>query len=283
MKKSISYDGTSLSLVGRNINTFEQAPDFLAVNNDQKKIGLSSFKDKIKVIAFFLSLDTPVCDIQVREFNRRAQDLPDNVEVIGISKDLPYAQKRFRETFNIKDMTLISDYQYSSFGINFGVLIKEWNLLSRGVIILDKRNIVRYFQIVSDIINQPDYEEMVRQIDAVIKDPEVQASGKGPYKCVPCEGDVLPLPGDIINTMMSQYPGWELVDGKKIVKTFLLKNFIDAKYALDLLSLIVEEQGHHPSFVLNYNRLKIILTTHAAGGLTENDFVMARIINEVLE
>jgi thiol peroxidase len=283
MKKSISCDGISLSLVGRNINIFEQAPDFLAVNNDSQKIGLSSFKDKIKVIAFFLSLDTPVCDIQVREFNKRAKDLSDDVEVIGISKDLPYAQKRFCETFNIKDVTLISDYQYSFFGINFGVLIKEWNLLSRGVIIIDKRNTVRYFQIVSDIVNQPDYEEIIRQIDAVIKNPEVQASGKGLYKCVPYEGDVPPLPGDIINTMMSEHSGWELLDGKKIVKTFLLKNFIDAKYALDLLSLIAEEQGHHPSFVLNYNRLKITLTTHAAGGLTENDFVMARIINEVLE
>ncbi len=283
MKKSISYNGTSLSLVGRNINILERAPDFLAVNQDLKKIGLSSFQDKIKIIAFFLSLDTPVCDIQVREFNRRALDLPDDVEVIGISKDLPYAQKRFCETFNIKDMTLISDYKYSSFGINFGVLIKEWNLLCRGVIILDKRNTVRYLQIVSDIVNQPDYEEIVRQIDAVIKNPEVQSSEKGRYKCVPCEGDVPPLPVDIINTMMNAHPGWELSDGKKIVKSVRLKNFIDAKYTLDLLSLIAEEQGHHPSFVLNYNQLKITLTTHAAGGLTENDFVMARIIDEVLE
>ncbi len=68
---------------------------------------------------------------------------------------------------------------------------------------------------------------------------------------------------------------------KKIVKEFKFRDFIEAKYFLDLVSIIAEEQGHHPSFTLIYNKLKITLTTHAAAGLTDNDFIMAKIIDEV--
>ena len=248
-----------------------------------KDIALSSFNDKIKLINFFTSVDTPVCDIQVREFNKQASKFPDLIEVIGISKDLPFAQKRFCETFDIKNMTIISDYDYLSFGINYGVLIKEWNLLSRGVVILDKNNTVRYFQLVSEIMNQPDYDEAFRQLENVINDPEVFPNDNGPYKCIPCEDGVSPLPNDVVNTMAIQYPEWELVEGKKIVRKLKFKNFVEAKYFLDLLSIIAEEQGHHPIFNLNYNRLKVTLTTHASGGLTDNDFLMARLINEVTE
>jgi 4a-hydroxytetrahydrobiopterin dehydratase len=72
-----------------------------------------------------------------------------------------------------------------------------------------------------------------------------------------------------------------LVEGKKIVKEFKFKDFIEAKYFLDLISVIAEEQGHHPVFTLIYNKLKITLTTHALSGLSENDFIMARIIDSV--
>ena len=283
MNKMVTFDNNALTLVGRKINVNQRGPDFIAKNQEMEDITLSSFNDKIKLINSFTSVDTPVCDIQVREFNKQASKFPDFIEVIGISKDLPFAQKRFCETFDIKNMTIISDYNYLSFGINYGVLIKEWNLLSRGVVILDKNNTVRYFQLVSEIMNQPDYDEAFKQLENVINDPEVLPNDNGPYKCIPCEDGVPPLPNDVVNTMAIQYPNWELVEGKKIVRQLKFKNFVEAKYFLDLLSIITEEQGHHPSFNLNYNRLKVTLTTHASGGLTDNDFLMARLINEVTE
>ena len=90
------------------------------------------------------------------------------------------------------------------------------------------------------------------------------------------------LPKDKIEKLLLQYQGWQLVEDKKITKEFKFKDFQEAKYFLDLVSVIAEEQGHHPTLTSIYNRLKISLTTHSAGGVTENDFIMARIIDELV-
>jgi 4a-hydroxytetrahydrobiopterin dehydratase len=85
-----------------------------------------------------------------------------------------------------------------------------------------------------------------------------------------------------IDKLSARNPGWEVMEGKKIVKEFKFKDFQDAKYLLDSISIIAEEQGHHPTLTLMYGKLRVTLTTHAAGGLTENDFVMAGIIDNIL-
>lgn len=100
-------------------------------------------------------------------------------------------------------------------------------------------------------------------------------------KCKPCEIGTLPLPKEKIERLIAKYPGWLLLEGKKITKEFKFKDFIAAKHFLDLVSVVAEEQGHHPTMTIIYNKLKITLTTHAAGGLTENDFIMAKIIDEL--
>ena len=101
-------------------------------------------------------------------------------------------------------------------------------------------------------------------------------------KCVPCEGGVSPFtPEQIEQTLPMLKTQWRVLDGKKLAKEFKFKDFPEAKYFLDLVSVVAEEQGHHPALTLIYNKLKITLTTHAAGGLTENDFIMAKIIDEL--
>ena len=74
---------------------------------------------------------------------------------------------------------------------------------------------------------------------------------------------------------------WQLTPDQKIVREFKFKDFTQAKYFLDLIATIAEEEGHHPELSINYNKLKVSLTTHAAQGLTENDFIMAKIIDEL--
>jgi len=101
-----------------------------------------------------------------------------------------------------------------------------------------------------------------------------------PSKCKPCEGGVLPLPKEKTEELLAQYRGWELAEGK-IKKTFKFKDFSAAKHFLDRIAEVAEEQGHHPRLTIDYNKLIVTLTTHAAGGLTENDFIMARIIDEL--
>ena len=299
MQKKINFKGTSLTLVGRSLKKESIAPDFRVISQDLNEVGLSNFsrpenelvggiplsagKGKIKVITSFPSLDTPVCDLQVKEFNERASGVSTEVAILGISKDLPFAQKRFCQMNKIKDLVVLSDYKFSSFGINYGLLIKELNLLARAVVILDKGNILRYVQIVDELTTPPDYVDVLKNLQDIINNPSLPTKQELPSKCKPCEEGTPPLPKEKVDKLIAQYRGWQLVEDKKLVKEFKFKDFVEAKYFLDLISIIAEEQGHHPSFTLIYNKLKISLTTHAAGGLTDNDFIMARIIDEVGE
>jgi len=281
MLKKITFKGNPLTLVGRQIKVDSPGSDFKVVSLDLKETGLPDFKGKVKIITTFPSLDTPVCDLQIKEFNESALEFSPEVVVLGISKDLPFAQKRFCQTNNIKNIVVLSDYKFSSFGINYGLLIKELNLLARAVLILDKNDIVRYIQIVEELTTPPNYGDALKNLEQILKNPAITIKKELPSKCKPCEEGTPPLPKEKIERLLAQYRGWQLVEDKKIVKEFKFKDFLEAKYFLDLISVIAEEQGHHPTLTLIYNKLKVTLTTHAAEGLTENDFIMARIIDEL--
>jgi thiol peroxidase len=281
MLDEVTFKGNPLTLVGRSIKEGFPAPDFKVVSGDLEEKALADFSGKIKVITFFPSLDTPVCDLQLKEFNKKSAGLSPEVTVIGISKDLPFAQQRFCETFEIKNVKVLSDYKTSSFGINYGLLIKELNLLARGAVILDKNNILRYKQVVQELTSSPDYAAVLKAMGSVIQNPALPIAGTLPSKCKPCETGTLSLPIEKINKLIAQYRGWELQEEKKLVKEFKFKDFAEAKYFLDLIAIIAQEQGHHPNLNLGYAKLKVTLITHAAGGLTENDFIMAKIIDEL--
>ncbi len=281
MATKVAFQGNPLTLVGRVLQGGAIGPDFRVTSTDLKEVRLSDFKDKIKVIGSFPSLDTPVCDLQVKEFNKKASEFSSDIVVLGISKDLPFAQKRFCSINEIKNEVVLSDYKSSSFGINYGLLIKELNLLARAAVILDKNNILRYMQVVGELTSSINYEEVLKILEEIIKNPALTAKEGLPPQCKPCEGGVASMPKEKIDKLIAQYRGWEVVEDKKIIKELKFKDFIEAKYFLDLVSVIAEEQGHHPTLTLVYNKLKITLTTHAAGGLTENDFIMAKIIDEL--
>ncbi|MFA4933976.1 MAG: thiol peroxidase [Candidatus Omnitrophota bacterium] len=282
MLRRIKFKGLPLTLVGRVLKVGALAPDFKVTSQDLKEVTSFDFKDKVKVISSFPSLDTPVCDLQVKEFNKRAAKFSSDVVVIGISKDLPFAQKRFCSANEIKNEIVLSDYKLSSFGINYGLLIKELSLLARSVLIIDKNDFVRYIQIADELTSSLDYEGALKSLQEVLSSPAFTANGRVlPSKCIPCEGNVLPLSKERIETLLAKERGWELVDGKKLVKEFKFADFVEEKYFLDTLSIVTEEQGHHPVITIVYNKLRVTLTTHAADGLTENDFILARIIDEL--
>jgi thiol peroxidase len=280
MSGTVTFKGAPLTLVGRILKKGSFVPDFKAVATDLTPKRLADFEGKIKVISVFPSIDTPVCDLQVKEFNKRAAGFSPDVMVIGISKDLPFAQARFCSINDITNETVLSDYQTSSFGINYGLLIKELNLLARAVLVLDKNNILRYCEVVPEITNAVNFDAAIAALSEVVKNPSVSTPKTDPGHCLPCEGGIKPLPKEKVEALLASHRGWELVDDKKLVKEFKFRDFKEAKYFLDLLSVIADEQGHHPSFSLVYNKLKVTLTTHVAGGLTDNDFIMARVIDE---
>lgn len=295
MITSVKFNGNPLTLVGRNVKENYFAPDFRLVNTDLAEVALSNFsaspaaggqnddatatKDKIKVITSFPSLDTPVCDLQLKEFNSRASTLSAEVVIIGISKDLPFAQKRFCNANNIKNVVTLSDYRYSSFGINYGLLIKELNLLARAALILDKNNILRYMQIAEELTAQLNYADILQHLEEVLKDPALSIKRELPAKCKPCEVGMPPLSKGPIDKFTTEHPSWAFKDNERLVREIKFKDSLEAKYFLDVVSLICEEQGHHAILTLIHNKLKISLTTHSSGGVTENDLIIASIID----
>jgi thiol peroxidase len=281
MERTITFEKSPLTLTGRLLQLDTKAPHFTALSGDLEDITLASYGDRIKLISFFPSIDHPICDLQVREMNKKARDLPETVVVIGISMDIPFAPKRFRETFDIRHIDLISDHRYRSFGLNYGVLIRELNLLARGALILDQNNVLRYRQIVKELSHQPDFEDIFAHLEEVRRDSGRAPTPPVPLECKPFSSDVPAFSSNELSTRMPRVPLWRLVDDKKIYRQFTFSTPVEAKSFLDILSIIAEEQGHHPSFVLNYNRLKVTLTSYTAGGLTDNDFIMARIIDQL--
>ncbi|MCF7907445.1 MAG: thiol peroxidase [Candidatus Omnitrophica bacterium] len=281
MDRRITLKSKTLFLAGRRVKEGDSASQFYAVDSELKEVKLTDYKDSIKIITSFLSLDTPTCNLQVKEFNKRASKLAEDIVVIGISQDLPFAQKRFCEANKIEKVITLSDYKTNSFGINYGLLIKELRLLARAVIIVDKNNVIRYVSIVQEASDEPDYQSALKALKDVIEKPFLKGSQERPSHCLPCEAGTPPLKEGRIEQLMATVEGWELIEGKKIKKTFKFKDFIEAKYFLDIISVIAEEQGHHPNITIIYNKVTITLTTHAIGGLSDNDFIMAQIIDEI--
>lgn len=164
MAQTITFQGKGLTIIGDSVKPGMSAPDFEVVSADLKPVKLSGFRGKTKLILTFPSLDTPVCDLQVKEFNKHAASFSADVVVIGISKDLPFAIKRFCSENGIKSEVVLSDYMTSSFGMSYGLLIKELNLLARSVQIIDKGDIVRYRQVVRELTMPSDYDEALKAL-----------------------------------------------------------------------------------------------------------------------
>lgn len=281
MTVKITFKGSPMDLAGRSLSVNSKCPDFKLVSQDLKDVKLSAFAGKIKVVTSFPSLDTPVCDLQVKEFNKRAVGLAQNVIVIGVSRDLPFAQRKFCESNGIKNVTVLSDYKYSSFGFNCGLHIKQLNLLARSVLILDADNIIRYKQVVSELTGPPDYKDALDNLSAVVKNPELDFVEEFPAQCKPCEGAVSLLPQSVVVAKLAEHPGWQSADDKKITKEFTFADYAGGVLFVDMLASIADEQGHHPAMTLSYKKVKVTFTTHNAGGLTNNDFIMAKITDEI--
>ncbi len=166
-KGVVTIKGNPLTLVGSEVKVGDKAPDFRVLDADLKEVGLKDFSGKIKVISVTPSLDTPVCDFQARRFNGEAAKFPDDVAVLNISMDLPFAISRFCAAAGVDKVKAFSDHRDASFGYAYGVLIKELRLLARSIFIIDKSDVIRYIEIVPEVTHHPDYErtlEMVRKV-----------------------------------------------------------------------------------------------------------------------
>lgn len=164
----VTFQGKPITLVGEEVRVGQKGGDFKVLGQDMKEKTLQDFKGKIKLIASVPSLDTPVCDTEIKRFNDEAAALSKDIVIIFVSMDLPFAQKRFCQEFEINKVKTLSDHRDASFGIAYGVLIKELRLLARAIFILDKSDTVQYVEYVREISTGPNFDAALRQLKEFI-------------------------------------------------------------------------------------------------------------------
>ena len=154
--RTTNMRGNPLPLEGSPVEPGAAAPDFKLTGIDMKPVTLADTSG-VRIISVVPSLDTPVCDAQTRRFNEEAAKL-DGVSIITVSRDLPFAQKRWCGAAGVDKVTTLSDYRDGSFGRAWGVMIEPLQIHSRAVFVLDSGGKVTYAQYCPEVAEHPDYE-----------------------------------------------------------------------------------------------------------------------------
>ncbi|HUS47600.1 MAG TPA: thiol peroxidase [Phycisphaerae bacterium] len=163
-KGVVTFKGKPLTLLGEELKVGDNAPDAALLAGDLTEVRISDFRGKVCVIASVPSLDTPVCDTETRRFNREAAELGDDVVILTVSMDLPFAQRRWCGSAGVSAVKTLSDHRYAAFGTAYGVLIKELRLLARAVFVADRGGTVRHVQVVGELASEPDYDAVLKAV-----------------------------------------------------------------------------------------------------------------------
>ena len=161
---TVTFEGNPLTISGTLPEVGQPAPEFEVLANDLSAVKLSDLRGKVCVICSVPSLDTPVCDTEVRKFNEKVSSLGDDVVVLAISTDLPFAQGRWCGAAGIENVQALSDHRDVGFGQSYGVLIEGLRLLARAVFVVDKEGLLRYIEVVDELTNEPDYEAALEAV-----------------------------------------------------------------------------------------------------------------------
>lgn len=156
-----------ITLLGKQVSIGEMAPNFKVVDDNFFPIYLNDFKGKKILLSVVPSLDTGICSLQTKRFNDEIANFDEDVVMLTISNDLPFAQKRFCKTENVTNIKVLSDSVWRDFGNNYGLLIKDMGLLTRAIFIIDQQGKVIYKELVANISDHPNYEMALNTIKAL--------------------------------------------------------------------------------------------------------------------
>ncbi|KOO52462.1 thiol peroxidase [Viridibacillus arvi] len=165
----VTFKNNPVTLVGNEVKVGDQAPGFTVLAPDLSEKTLQDYEGKIRLISVVPSIDTGVCDAQTRRFNEAASELGEDVAILTISCDLPFAQKRWCGANGIENVYTLSDHRNMSFGDAYGVHMKELRLLARSVFVVDQAGKVVYAEYVSEGTNHPDYEGALAAVKELAK------------------------------------------------------------------------------------------------------------------
>ena len=154
----VTFAGNPIALLGKEVKVGDKAPAFTVLDNGLGEKTLADYAGKVKVISVVPSLDTGICDAQTRWFNQNVSKLGENVVVLTVSVDLPFAQKRWCGAAGIDQVETLSDHRDLSFGENYGFILEGLRLLSRGIVVIDKDDVVRYVDYVPEVTSAVNFE-----------------------------------------------------------------------------------------------------------------------------
>lgn len=167
--KNITFGGNPVTIKGNEVKVDEKIQNFTAVNKDLSPYDFEKETEgKVKIISVAPSLDTGVCAFQAEEFNKKIESLKEKVALVTITVDLPFAQKRFCDSHSTENGVVVSDYKDLDFGKKYGFIIDEFRLLTRGVIIVDSNNTVKYVEYVPEVTDHINYDKAIEVVENLI-------------------------------------------------------------------------------------------------------------------
>lgn len=164
---NVTFKNNPVTLIGEEVTVGSVAPAFTVVDNGLGEKTLKDFAGKKLLISVVPSLDTGVCDAQTRRFNEEAAGFGEDVVILTISMDLPFAQKRWCGSNGIENVITLSDHRDSSFGDAYGVRMQELRLLARSIFVIDAAGTVTYTEYVPEGTDHPDYDKALEALKAL--------------------------------------------------------------------------------------------------------------------
>jgi thiol peroxidase len=160
----ITMKGNPLKVEGACIEEGMQAPQFQVTGLDMADVSNSNYAGKVLVLVSVPSLDTPVCAVETKRFNQEATALSSDVVIAVVSRDLPFAMKRWCGAEGVSNVVALSDYKYRTFGKAFGVDLPDLGLLARAVFVVDRTGKVAHVDYVTEVADEPDYAATINAI-----------------------------------------------------------------------------------------------------------------------
>jgi thiol peroxidase len=167
----VSFKGNSLKLLGSPISIGKPLPSVALVDAmTMGNVDLSKKRGSVLLLSIVPSLDTPVCEAQTHDLGEKGNTLPSSVKRIVISRDTPFAQKRFANEAKLTNLQYLSDYKQGDFARSTGLLTEGLMLFARSVIVVDKKGIVRYIQVVPEMTHLPDMDKAFEKVSELVKE-----------------------------------------------------------------------------------------------------------------
>ncbi len=165
----LQLGGKDVTILGEDIGLGQEAPAFSLQNQDWEVVDILEYtKGKVRIFTALPSLATGVCDLETRTFNKAASELDENIVIIGISTDLPFAQKNWCGAAGVERVLVMSDHLVGEFGTKYGCMIKERRILRRAVFVVDAKNKIVYADYMKSLGDEPDYDAVLNAARSVL-------------------------------------------------------------------------------------------------------------------